>query len=290
MTNNPSVQHKLRAEMLKAFPEIQDRQPRFEDLNAVSTPYLEAVVHETLRLSRTAGGYTREGAVETLSDETLHAHVSAMEDINILGYRIPKGTTIIFTTITGLEDESSALYSNSSIPSSMSSEKREKRDSSAEPVKQDPTGGANTILTGDKTYASRSNGALDSKRAEGSGPRRVGYWAAGTGRSFDPERWLVDGQFDSNAGPSLPFSAGQRGCFGKALAVRLGVGLWVCEGADAQLLELRLFMAQLNQTFFFASVPEELNGWTRYETVATHPKQCYIRPVSWDSPEAKVGA
>jgi cytochrome P450 len=61
MTNNPDIQHKLRNEMIKAFPEIEDRQPTYEDLNAANTPYLEAVVHETLRMSRTAGGYTREG-------------------------------------------------------------------------------------------------------------------------------------------------------------------------------------------------------------------------------------
>jgi len=50
--------------------------------------------------------------------------------------------------------------------------------------------------------------------------RKTGTWAAGTGRMYDPERWLrEDGSFDPNAGPSLPFSLGQRGCFGKSLAV-----------------------------------------------------------------------
>ena len=50
--------------------------------------------------------------------------------------------------------------------------------------------------------------------------KKTGTWAAGTGRHFNPERWLrPDGSFDANAGPSLPFSLGQRGCFGKSLAV-----------------------------------------------------------------------
>jgi len=50
--------------------------------------------------------------------------------------------------------------------------------------------------------------------------KKTGTWAAGTGRQFDPERWLrPNGSFDANAGPSLPFSLGQRGCFGKSLAV-----------------------------------------------------------------------
>lgn len=58
--------------------------------------------------------------------------------------------------------------------------------------------------------------------------KKTGTWAAGTGRHFNPERWLrPDGSFDANAGPSLPFSLGQRGCFGKSLAVSsliLGAG------------------------------------------------------------------
>lgn len=44
-------------------------------------------------------------------------------------------------------------------------------------------------------------------------------WASVTGTAFDPERWLKDGEFDSGAGPSLPFSVGLRSCFGKKLAV-----------------------------------------------------------------------
>ncbi len=61
MTNNPDMQRKLRNHLLSRLPQIQDRPPDFEDLNAINTPYLEAVVHETLRMSRTAGGYSREG-------------------------------------------------------------------------------------------------------------------------------------------------------------------------------------------------------------------------------------
>lgn len=43
---------------------------------------------------------------------------------------------------------------------------------------------------------------------------------------FDPDRWLNDaGSFDGQSGArSLPFSAGQRGCFGKGLAVRIFPG------------------------------------------------------------------
>jgi len=44
------------------MPELQDRPPTLEDLTPGKLPYLEAVVQETLRLSRTAGGYSRDGA------------------------------------------------------------------------------------------------------------------------------------------------------------------------------------------------------------------------------------
>jgi hypothetical protein len=30
--------------------------------------------------------------------------------------------------------------------------------------------------------------------------RKVGYWKSGTGKDFDPERWLKDGQFDRDSG------------------------------------------------------------------------------------------
>lgn len=61
--------------------------------------------------------------------------------------------------------------------------------------------------------------SLDAVR-DATASRKAGYWKPGTGRSFMPERWLDDqGRFDINAGPSLPFSIGQRSCFGKNLAV-----------------------------------------------------------------------
>ena len=104
--------------------------------------------------------------------------------------------------------------------------------------------------------------------------RKHGWWAAGTGLKFEPERWLKDGKFDPNAGPSTPFSMGQRGCFGKNLA----------------LFELRLMVAQLNQAFFFAPVDENQASMDSYETITQHPKLCFIRPVSWEDPRAQVKA
>ncbi len=53
-----------------------------------------------------------------------------------------------------------------------------------------------------------------------------------------------------------------------------------------QLLELRLFMVQLNLTFFFAPISEAQSSFESYETITRRPKRSLIRPVSWDSPEA----
>ena len=53
--------------------------------------------------------------------------------------------------------------------------------------------------------------------------RKVGYWESGTASKFDPERWFINGKYDPLAGPSLPFGQGQRGCFGKNLAVGTSV-------------------------------------------------------------------
>ncbi len=114
----------------------------------------------------------------------------------ILGKRVPKGTIVIFPTSTGNEDRSTPIYS---IPDT-------------------PASSISSIEDSDDDVAVQLSESLAGVRD--APPRKVGFWAAGSGRVFDPERWLdTEGRFDAYAGPSLPFSAGQRGCFGKNLAV-----------------------------------------------------------------------
>lgn len=59
----------------------------------------------------------------------------------------------------------------------------------------------------------RSNTSRESKGKNGS-------WDQATISDFDPERWLEEDDegkvvFNSRAGPTMPFGAGPRGCFGK---------------------------------------------------------------------------
>jgi hypothetical protein len=60
----------------------------------------------------------------------------------------------------------------------------------------------------------------DEARSESSkATKKITAWDPKTVLEFEPSRWLVDGRFDSKAGPWMPFSLGPRGCYGRALAV-----------------------------------------------------------------------
>jgi cytochrome P450 len=64
MTNHPKVQVKLRKHLFERLPSLELDEGlhlTYQDLTAENVPYLEAVVHETLRLSRTASGFARGG-------------------------------------------------------------------------------------------------------------------------------------------------------------------------------------------------------------------------------------
>lgn len=126
-----------------------------------------------------------------------------MQDTTILGHFVPKGTIIIMGTNTSYEDEISPTHT-------------------VGPMSDQPPSPASTVSSlsdSDEEGTVKRDDSLASLRHE-SASRKVGYWKAGTARQFDPSRWLdKDGRFDLNAGPSLPFSSGQRGCFGKNLAV-----------------------------------------------------------------------
>lgn len=85
-------------------------------------------------------------------------------------------------------------------------------------------------------------------------------WDDAAPDEFRPARWLKENLFDSAAGPTLAFSAGNRGCWGK----RLGY------------LELRIVLALLVWSFEFVDLPNERANRETYDSLVTAPKHCII--------------
>ena len=132
---------------------------------AADIPYLDAAIAEMLRCGRTTTGAVRVAKV----------------DCEVLGYHIPKGSSILCSTC-----GPSYLHDSLHV---------------------------------DEESRSQSSKAAGGKCKE---------WESRSKRDFKPERWLErngdedgDGEsgvvFNPNAGPSLPFGAGPRGCFGMSL-------------------------------------------------------------------------
>ncbi|KFA72674.1 hypothetical protein S40288_03376 [Stachybotrys chartarum IBT 40288] len=90
--------------------------------------------------------------------------------------------------------------------------------------------------------ARRSNTSREAKS-------RTGDWDSSDISSFKPERWLTTEEggekYDPLAGPSHPFGAGPRGCFGRKWA----------------LLEMRIIFVLTFWNFELLPTPESLSSW-----------------------------
>ncbi len=103
--------------------------------------------------------------------------------------------------------------------------------------------------------------------------RGVREWKTEGIHDFNPERWLVpaegggpgpDGsgvEFDSTAGPTMPFGLGVRSCYGR----RLGY------------LEMRILVTQLVWNFELLPCPEELSGYAAIDGMTHKPHRSYVR-------------
>lgn len=85
-------------------------------------------------------------------------------------------------------------------------------------------------------------------------------------QAFRPERWLVQDEngkeaFDSQAGPSLAFGLGPRGCFGRRLAY----------------LQLRIAIAMMIWNFHLLETPAGVSSWAATAQLTRRPRQCYVR-------------
>lgn len=80
--------------------------------------------------------------------------------------------------------------------------------------------------------------------------------------SFIPERWLNEkGEYDSTAGPILPFGLGLRACYGRRLAY----------------LEMRILVTLLIWNFEFLPTPLHLSGYDANAQLTHKPKQFYVK-------------
>ncbi|ORY09598.1 cytochrome P450, partial [Clohesyomyces aquaticus] len=83
LTDHQSIQKSLRASLYAAFPGTSPANlPSANDLASTALHYLDAVIEEVLRLSRTGPVSFRQ----------------AIKDCNILGHQVPAGTPIILVT------------------------------------------------------------------------------------------------------------------------------------------------------------------------------------------------
>jgi len=95
-------------------------------------------------------------------------------------------------------------------------------------------------------------------------PEKSQTWSARF-QHFIPERWLdSDGSFDPNAGLSLPFSTGKRGCFGKRIAM----------------LELKLLIVMFVFSFHFRQLPKSSSKYSSRDSLTRQPACSYVKPVS----------
>lgn len=202
LADNHHVQARLRAALRLAFPATPDgKMPSAADIVAADVPYLDAFIAEVLRVSYVGPVAFRE----TLSD------------CDLLGFRIPAGTTILLVT-----------------------------------------GGPSHLV--EEPYIKP-----EISRNHSSGAKRK-YWNTGLAplQQFAPERWLrADGTYDAIAGPSLPFSTGARGCFGRKIA----------------LVELKFMVSMLVLSFEFPGLEPRLSGYGSTDAQIRRPTSCYVQPV-----------
>ncbi|KAI8622921.1 cytochrome P450 [Xylariaceae sp. FL1651] len=95
---------------------------------------------------------------------------------------------------------------------------------------------------------------------------RPGDWDETDPAKFWPGRWLRETPegnliFDRSSGPTLSFSTGERGCWGKSLGY----------------LELRVMLTLLLWTFELREIPENLRSVETYDSLVTAPRRCFVR-------------
>ncbi|KAH6648546.1 cytochrome P450 [Truncatella angustata] len=208
LSDHPHTQNRLRRSLFAAFPDARGcgNTPSSADIIAADLPYLDAVIAETLQVACIGPVSFRQ----------------AQQECDVLGHRIPMGTTVILLT----------------------------------------AGPSYEVVATERPYVPldvRSKTSQETAQRSG-----IPQWNNSHSVSvFEPERWLdVNGNFSPDAGPSLPFSAGPRGCFGKRIA----------------LLELRFMISLIIWNFELPRLAAELSQYTARDSLTRKSTCCYIAP------------
>ncbi|KAH0264719.1 cytochrome P450, partial [Aureobasidium melanogenum] len=119
------------------------------------------------------------------------------------------------------------------------------------------------------SYVAPPVGVEEHKRSPSSqaSKDKTGVWEVSEIRVFKPERWLRptgekgEVEFQKNAGPTLQFGAGIRGCFGRRLAY----------------IELRMLIVLIIWSFELLPVPDKLGTYLGVDKITHQPQKCYLR-------------
>jgi hypothetical protein len=114
---------------------------------------------------------------------------------------------------------------------------------------------------------------------------KTGVWEVSDISVFKPERWLKTTgekgkvEFTRNAGPSLPFGAGIRGCFGMLyfLFLKRIKPSNHLSGRKLAYIELRMLVVFIVWNFELLPVPGELSAYLAVDKVTHQPQKCYLR-------------
>ncbi|KAF9628978.1 putative cytochrome p450 monooxygenase protein [Lasiodiplodia theobromae] len=222
LADNPETQARLRDALRSSFPDA---------VNDKRLPKGQEIMRASIPyLDATIEEILRCGGTVPAVDR------QAIQDTVLLGHHVPKGTSILM-----LANGPSMFSPSFSI---------------------------------DETLRSQSSQASEK------GHMRFREWKKDDMALFKPERWLAlvttetkDGavgngdlklqnaSFDAQAGPSMPFGGGIRGCFGRRLAY----------------VEMRTFLITILWTFELLKCPDEVSGYEAYDGVVHKPTNCYVR-------------